>query len=243
MVQILLSLVISQSIEQLRERALQYNRDLPNFVCIQVTQRQQDSSGTGERWKTIDTIEEQLTYFDRREKYEILSINGKSARNRSHDTLKHFRTSGEFGRTLQRTFDPQSMTEFQVERPDKIGSRPVHVLSYRVPQAHSRMEITRNKVHVVVGYHGLAYVDVETGLVLRLTAVCEMPPGFPIQAAGTEVDHDYVEISGQRFLVPIKSETFTQTGRILDRNVIQFTRYRKFDAATSVTFDDPDKKK
>src|SRR5438270_11893870 len=64
-------------ITQMRQWALKYNEKLPNFVCTQVTHRNVDYTDVGDRWEMLDTIEQQLSYFDRHEIYKVLALNGK----------------------------------------------------------------------------------------------------------------------------------------------------------------------
>ncbi len=45
------------------ENALNYSDSLPNFICLQVTQRYVDRSG-GDHFVATDTIAERLSYFE-----------------------------------------------------------------------------------------------------------------------------------------------------------------------------------
>src|SRR6266436_2624299 len=69
------------SIEQKRilalitENARNYSRNLPNFICLQVTRRYGDNSGL-ENYRLIDTIAERLSYNEQKEDYKVVSING-----------------------------------------------------------------------------------------------------------------------------------------------------------------------
>ena len=102
------------------------------------------------------------------------------------------------------------------------------------------MKITHNKNPVIVGYHGLLYADTTTNAVLRLTVIHEMPAGFPITEGGVEVRYEFIDISGSKFLLPVKSETHVRgPGKQLGRNSIEFMNYRKFTAESTVKFDDP----
>jgi len=224
-------------IETVRQRAAQYTSDLPNFVCRQETLRERDPSGTRMQWKVVDTVDEQLTFFDHKEKYEVISVNGKPAAGKTHDKLGHLKSSGEFGSALNAIFKPKSRAEFNWVRQDAIGARPVQVIEFRVAQPFSDVRITWGKQKVTPGYHGWLYVDGETGAVLRLVSISEIPAGFPMQSATHELDYSSVEIAGQTYLLPAKSLIEIQLKGEFQRNVITFTGYRKFDAATNIKFD------
>src|SRR6266436_3740834 len=60
---------------EITENALNYSKNLPNFICLQVTKRHIDPSGLGENWQTVDNIKEQLTYFEHRESYKVMMVN------------------------------------------------------------------------------------------------------------------------------------------------------------------------
>lgn len=224
-------------IETVRQRATQYTRDLPNFVCRQENVRERDPSGTRTQWKTVDTVVEQLTYFDHKEKYEVVSINGKPAPGKTHDQLGNLKTSGEFGSSLNVLFKPKARAEFEWARQDAIGGRPVQVIAFRVAQQFSDQQLTLGKRKVNPGYHGWLYVDGESGAVLKLVSISEMPAGFPIQAITHELDYSSAEIAGQTYLLPAKSQLEIQLAGGFQRNVITFSGYRKFDAATNIKFD------
>src|SRR6266481_5813868 len=93
-------------------KALEYNRSLPNFICTQVTRRNVDPTGTGQRWKLIDTINEELSYSDQKENYKVVAVNGKPAGNANHNRPGGLTSSGEFGSLLGYIFDPKAKSEF-----------------------------------------------------------------------------------------------------------------------------------
>ena len=228
-------------VERIRKKALQYVQDLPNFVCTQVTVRHIDPTATAEKWKLLDTIEEDLNYFDHKETYKVVSINGKPApRGVTHTSLKNLQSSGEFGSLLHRQiFGERSRTEFKWERLDTLRGRPVQVLSYHVARENSSWSIRRDNLATITGYHGLIFADSATDSILRVTVINEMPDGFPVHEAGMEIDYDYTEISGRKYLLPVVSVSEVRLGKTLHKNTIRFSKYRKFTSETEITFDTP----
>jgi hypothetical protein len=84
-------------------------------------------------------------------------------------------------------------------------------------------------------------VDRDVPVVMRVTLEAEtLPPSFPIQEARTMLDYDYIDISGQDFLLPLRSEMRMREGRLLVKNLTEFRSYRKFGADATITFDIPD---
>ena len=67
-----------------------------------------------------------------------------------------------------------------------------------------------------------------------------IPRGFPMQEARSRLDFDFIDLSGQAFLLPLKAQAFVRTGRLLTRNELEFRLYRKFTAEATITFEEID---
>jgi hypothetical protein len=233
------------SIEQKRilaevtENALNYSNNLPNFLCTQVTRRNIDPSGT-ENWRLVDTIQEQLSYFDHHENYKVTMVNAKMVTNMTHDQLGGATSSGEFGSIMYEIFSPESETEFNWERWATLRGRRMYVFNFRVPQSRSKYNIYHggSKREIIAGYRGLVYADRDTGIVMRIKLDCEdIPLDFPIQNVSLDLNYDFVKIADQEFVLPLKAELRSREGRYLVKNEVEFHLYRKFGTETSVTFD------
>jgi hypothetical protein len=225
---------------EITESALNYSSGLPNFVCLQVTKRYVDPSGT-DSFRLTDTIAERLSYFEHKEDYKVISVNGAPVTNRKHEQLGGATSSGEFGSMLLEIFSPGSQTEFHWERWGKLRDHVMHVFSFRVEQSNSKYNITAEAVKrtIVVGYHGLIYADRDTNAVIRITMDADgIPTDFPIRTAGETLDYDSVTISGQKFILPIKVDMRMRDGKVLMKNQSEFRLYNKFGADTSIQFGD-----
>src|SRR5258708_4166723 len=93
-------------LEAAREYALNYERQLPNFICEEITRRYEDPRHTGVRalqdpeWRLVDTITTKLTYFEHHEKYEVQMVNNSSVINTSLVKLAGAGTTAEVRRTM-----------------------------------------------------------------------------------------------------------------------------------------------
>ncbi|MBI4893738.1 MAG: hypothetical protein HY821_24175, partial [Acidobacteria bacterium] len=67
--------VQAQVIAEARELALSYTKRLPDFICLQVTRRYADPSGL-EMYQLMDTVAARLSYFEQKEDYKLISVNG-----------------------------------------------------------------------------------------------------------------------------------------------------------------------
>jgi hypothetical protein len=227
-------------LSEITENALSYSGGLPNFVCLQVTKRYVDPSGA-ENFRLTDTIAERLSYFEHKEDYKVISVNGTPVTNRKHDQLGGAISSGEFGSMMLEIFSPESRTDFHWERWGKLRDHVMHVYSFRVEQPNSRYNITADAVKrtILVGYHGLIFADRDTKAVMRITMDADdIPADFPIRSAGETLDYDNVTISGNKFILPIKVDMRMQDGKVLMKNQSEFRLYNKFGADTSIQFGD-----
>lgn len=227
-------------IEEARQISLSYSKSLPDFICLQVTRRYFDPNGL-EYYRLADTVAARLSYFEQKEDYKVISVNNQVV-NTELEKLGGTTSRGEFGSQLKDLFEAGTQAEFWWERWAKLRGRIVHVFGYRVQQPRSKMTVGwQNTLSITVGYKGLIYIDRDVPTVMRLTFEAEnMPPTFPIQEVRNTLDYDYTDISGNTFLLPMRSEMKMRESKLLFRNLTEFRNYRKFGADTTITFDIPD---
>src|SRR5579862_8931234 len=226
---------------EITERALDYTKSLPNFICAQVTTRSFDPSGT-ESWHLEDKVQEQLSYVDGKEDYKVVLVNNLPVANMKHEQLGGITSSGEFGTMLYQIFTPQTQTQFDWERWATLRGKRMYVFSFRVAQPNSDYSIYHQPSGrtVVAGYHGLIYADAVTRQIMRIKMECDGLEGFPINQVSLTLDYSPTKISDQSFVLPMAAEVRTREGRTLGKNVMQFSLYRKFGADATITFDTPD---
>lgn len=219
----------TQLIEDARQRAIGYNESLPNFICLQVTNRSTDHSGYG-NWKLQDTLLEQLRYRDKMETRITLEVNGKSS-SESRAGMKGSFSAGEFGGVLRAIFSPKAKARFQWKETDALNDGTVQVFSYEVDQPNSMFSVVgSNDKQIHVAFHGQVFIDGTTRSVRRLTLIADdMPRNFPTHATRIAVDYDYVAINDHDYLVPISAEMRLLQGKheaIL--NTMEFRNYRRY---------------
>jgi hypothetical protein len=235
-----------QILDQIRENALNYSKGLPNYLCTQVTRRNVDPTGTGNHWRQVDTIQEQLSFVDHREKYVVVSVNGQLVNNREHQKLGGATSEGEFGTMLYDIFDPASAAEFHWTKWATWHGRRTHVYSFEVSRERSRYDIYHGPSdrHVVSAYRGYVYADAATKNVMRVVMECvNLPYDFPIQEVTQELRYEMAKIADQEFLLPARSELNSKEGRYWVNNVTTFHLYRKFTTDDKIIYDEiPDDK-
>ena len=197
-----------------------------------------DPSGL-EQYHLADTLAVRLSYFEQKEDYKVISVNGNLSQNQDYDKLGGATSSGEFGTMLREIFEPDTQADFHWERWAKLRGKIAHVYSYNVSQAHSKWHVSwQRQMEVVPAYHGLLYIARDVPTVLRVTLEAEgMPASFPIQEARSMLDYDYQDIAGSQFLLPLRAEMRMRESRYLIKNEVEFRSYRKFGAEATITFD------
>jgi hypothetical protein len=234
-------------LEAVRDYAVNYTQNLPNFICNQVIRREVDSTGTGEHYRSEDKIQEQLTYYERQEKYKVIAVNGNMVENRNHLKMGGAMSSGEFGSVMGEIFDPATAAEFEWARFGTLDGVLMNVFSFRIPQDRSHYSITYNDEKTVIsGYHGVVYARRDNDKIIRITLECDtIPQSFPIQDVKLDLWYGVVKISDREYVLPQKWESHSKDGRTLSFNTAEFALYRKYQTESAITFetDDNDDKK
>ena len=214
---------------------------MPDFVCLQITRRYVDPSGLEMDWLKYDEIKTRVSYVEGRENYELVSVNNQLT-DKDYRELGGAVSSGEFGSMLRELFEPFTETSFGWARHSLLRGHPVYVFNFRVTQPRSRFSISyMRQDEIITGYAGLVYIDKESERVLRITMQAEdIPASFPIRAANTRLDYDYIAISGQAFLLPLKARMGMRESKLMSRNDVEFRLYRKFSAEATISFDEID---
>lgn len=232
-------------IAEAREYAIDFTKNLPDFICLEDTHRYYDrhyKPGTEGSWAIQDRLLEKLTFFDQHEKYELISRNDDSLYGKSTSAVGGALSRGDFGTLLKDIFDPDSDAEFHWERWGNLDKHLMHVYTYQIDKPHSKLTISygNGDRETTPGYHGEIFVEKGPNVIWRITVIPEPEPTFPIQDIHQVLDYRYSDISGQTFLLPQSIEVVMRSDGIGNKNNIEFRQYRKYSADTSITFDDKD---
>jgi hypothetical protein len=225
-------------LESARVYSIDYIRKLPNFICTQITNR--ESIGFAFRSvMTSDVIEEQLTFANQKESYEVVRINLKKVSGVQHMAIPGAISAGEFGSSLHALFDQQSHAAFSWDRMARLRGHSVYVFAFQVPQeAGIRMFHEESGQNIVAPYTGMIFVDADTKEVIRITIYVELPPTFPVKAAEAMVDYKPVTIDGKDFTLPFHSEVRMTYDSHKFVNRIDYQAYHKFVAHATLRLDD-----
>jgi hypothetical protein len=226
-------------VEEARAYVMNYTKQLPNFICVEVTRRDVDPTGSGSNWRHIDTVTTRLSYFDQKEDYKVVLVNSQPVNDISLEKLGGTVSAGEFGSMMSEIFDPGTHTRFGWERWATLRGRRTYVFSYVVDQEFSKYHIQADRtLDIVPAYRGLVYVDRDTKMVTKITLdPFNLPGDFPIRDVHVELDYDFQKIGDSEFLLPLKALLTSSRTRFMTRNEKEFRLYRKFGTESTIKFE------
>src|SRR5580698_356444 len=228
-------------IEEARDYALNYTKQLPNFICVQVTRRDYDPTGTGNNWYHSDTLTARLSY-NGTENYEVILHNNQPMTNGNMRQFGGTTSEGEFASMLDQIFEPESHTDFSWDHWGKLRGRKAYVFAYDVQQQFSHYHVEADdKLAIVPAYRGLVYIDEDSKSVVKIVMTpYDMPSTFPVRDINTSLDYDLETIGDAQYMLPLKSVLTSKRDRQMTKNDIEFRLYRKFGTESSIKFETPD---
>jgi hypothetical protein len=222
-----------------RVRALTYLDELPDFIATQTIRRSVLVRGA---WEPIDELEIAVNYqHGKGETTRLVSVNGNRPGDSHHKHLGA-KAVGAFSFQLPTLFQPSSKTVFTEAGAETYRDRDCRIYAYAVPKASSSYTLTANLTGdspavLTVGHSGRMWIDAKTGHPLRVEKIADdISPDFPISNSEVAVEYDWVTISGEKYWLPVKSESVIELreNRKLYLNVTEFRNYRKFDGDVKV---------
>jgi hypothetical protein len=238
----------NELLERTRNVTLAAAGAMPDFIVKQLIRRSV-AYGSTTNWIPQDTLSIAVGYrANQGEEYKLLTVNGLPAAEEAKESrdyskyVKGATSSGvEYISALADIFKPESQTEFHMVDTDVIQGRRTIVFEYSVKKENSQLTLSLGETgaSVVAGSHGRMWIDRELDRVLRFEQIAtEIPNGFPITAASSLIDYDWVTINEHKYLLPFHSEilmTRVQPQFVLQsRNDVRFRAYQKFGAELKV---------
>src|SRR5256714_4332785 len=236
----------AELLEQARKATLGAAEKMPDYLVKQQIIRSH-AFGQSRNWAAYDRLSIAVSYRQSAgEDYRLLSINGLPVTEDQNYNMKLGGTisTGEYVTVLTELFKPESHAQFTAVDTDTLRGRRTIIYEFEVKRENSHHllgwgEGGSTKQETISGYRGRIWVDRENYRVLRLEDIStEIQPGFPITAASTTIDYDWVRINEQPHLLPSRAVvelTDRYQGRTEQtRNEILFRCYRKFGAEVKI---------
>ncbi len=229
-----------QILDQIRDYALNYTQNLPNFVCVEVIRRFVDPN-TRDSYRKIDEVLAKVSYNQGQEKYDVYSVNGHVAESSIDKVGKSGGaiSTGEFGSLMREVFSEKSQAQFNWDHWATLRGRRMAVFNYYITSGHSSYSINyADEQRIITAYKGLVYADPNTGEIARIRfEAVDIPSNFPIKETNETLDYDLVEISGQQYVVPLAAKLYMTSGRDRTKNELDFHNYRKFGTESNIIYD------
>jgi len=241
----------SELLERTRNVTLAAANAMPDFLVKQIIKRSVAYGNTG-NWIPQDNLTIAVGYrANQGEEYKVLTVNGMppgedegSSKDYSKNKYvpKGASSSGvEYISALADIFKPESKTEFRMVDTDVIQTRRTVVFEYVVKKDLSQLTLSVGDTgaKAIVGSRGRVWIDRELDRVVRFEQIAtEIPADFPIVAASSLIDYDWVTINEHKYLLPTHSEilmtTVSPKVMLQSRNDVRFRSYQKFGAELKV---------
>lgn len=223
---------------RIKQSAMRFQGQLPDFICTKLTVRWEDNSGAGKKWKQRDSLEETVFFSQSGRTATVLQkLNGKPT-NRTHGNIGGVVEDGVVRDAIvpASIFGPLANGRFAWSRWETLAGRRMAVFAFKVAPLFKNYP--DGKRGYPIGFHGLVYAGAEDETVMRLGVHVDGPSGYPFQESGWDIDYGPVTISGRELLLPVKAVARYRVDKLSSRNEIQFTGYRKYEADSTVTFGD-----
>jgi hypothetical protein len=231
----------------MRDYALGYTKNLPNFVCVEVTRQYiQPLRGRAADTKHyLGDILAKVQYNEGQEKYDVYSVHGQY----KETSMMNVGTggaisTGEFGSMMREIFEPANEAEFSWDHWGKLRGQKMAVFHYYIDVAHSKFTIAygseeTGEQRIYTAYEGLIYADENSGEISRITFhSVNIPRSFPVRDTNETLDYGLTDISGQKFFVPLMARLFMEGIDGKTENQIEFRNYRKFGVESGIVFGD-----
>jgi hypothetical protein len=224
-------------LSSIRRYAERYVDNLPNFICEQVT-RQFEAGKKPKHWHQGDTLTAKLIYNEGREERTLEFVNNRPVGAQGGFWRRPLVTEGEFGMLMARVFASTADTDFSWAGWQPGDNRWFAVFDYQIDKEHSTLSLTLGDLaKAIVPYHGSIYADAATGAIWRITSSpSDIPPELRTKSIETTIDYGPVDIGGQSYILPAKAIVLLVTPSNNVRNEIEFTKFRKFEAESRITY-------
>jgi hypothetical protein len=228
----------AEAMAAIKDYALNYTKNLPNYMCMQTTRRKIHPTLSG-YIPYGDVIREELSFVDGKESYKVLMRNEQALANVQHNQLGGAVSNGEFGTMLAHIFDPESGTEFDWDHWATLRGKRMYVFAFHVPKsAGYSMYHGESKREYTSAYKGLIYADRETKAVMRIKMECiDIPKDYPIKTVGITLDYAPTKIGEETYTLPFHFELDSTDTMAVIKNEADYKLYRKFGAEATITFD------
>jgi hypothetical protein len=219
---------------RMKASAMRYEGHLPDFTCTEVTVRKEDRSGNGANWRTVDTLEELVSFASSgRVSKKLVKRNGRpTTSNKPGGLIENAVLSGAI--VPQGIFGAKSKPKFDWDHWEPRSGHPIPVIAYQAVGVNYPDGKTRYELKV----SGRIFFDETAGNLARTESSSVGPRGYPFGEVRVEMDYAPVTISDRELILPTRAVMTTARGKRRYQSEIQFSGYRKYQADSTIRFGD-----
>lgn len=209
---------------------------LPDFVCLQSTQRfSATHSHAWHTWHPDDSVQVELTVSNGIEHYLLVSMGDHAVRESRPVNFDTLGSRGEFVSAVRVLFEPTSRAAFHRRGAQDHNGRRLRRFDFVVHKGNSQWYIGPDPGYAPA-YSGSIWIDSANGSVHRLDMeASSFPQDFFITAASLRLTFSFVEIAGIEYLMPDSADVRLCTNQgYCERKKIEFSNYRRFTATSRV---------
>jgi len=216
---------------RVKASAMRYQGHLPDFTCTEVTVRKEDSSGSGANWRTLDTLEESVSFASTgRVSKTLVKKNG-------HPTTGAKPRGFIENAVLASAIVPRGIFGTKAQPKfawDHWAEHGIAVIAYQAVGENYPDGKTRYELKVT----GRIFFDDTAGNLVRTESSSVGPPGYVFGEVRGETEYAPVIISDHEFILPIRAVITAVRGKRRYQSEIQFSGYRKYQADSAIRFDE-----
>jgi hypothetical protein len=219
---------------RMKASAMRYQGRLPDFTCTEVTVRKEDSSGNGANWRTLDTLEELVSFASSGHVSKTLvKKNGRrTTKKKPGGLIENAVLSGAI--VPRGIFGAKAQPKFDWDHWETRSEHRIAVIVYQAVGENYPDGKTRYELKVT----GRIVFDDTAGNLIRTESSSVGPLGYPFGEVLVETDYAPVTISDRELILPTRAVMTTVRGKRRYQSEIQFSGYRKYQADTTIRFED-----
>lgn len=231
------SVTQAKIVDQARDYAENYTANLPNFVCVEKMLRYAEFRRSDD-FRSVGTVLARLSYVEGKEDYKVYSVDNKYV-DTTIDRIAGPYSRGDFGTILHQLFSMEGQADINWDHWATLRGRRMAVFNYSMDSGHAGLTINDGTRTVNTGAKGLFYADPTNGTIYRITQIAfDIPIDFSVRAASEILDYDFADISGHRYLVPLRAQVMMTSDQGKIKLAIEFHSYRRFDANSDIIYGD-----
>jgi hypothetical protein len=222
---------------EVRARMGQALKSLPDYLCLEITERLRASHANAEP-RLLDTVELEVAHVGDKDMYSWPGRNMFAAADLAKELPNGFVGTGTYASQMIGVLLGHS-AQFRFAGPENVGQRATLRWDFTQPKDESSWVVGAGRRSAQVGSSGSIWADAETHLLVRFQAhATQFPARFPIKSSARTIDYALARIGMREALLPsVVEDLVEEAGGALNINRSRFGRCREYSATSQLMFD------